>query len=668
MIILGINGSTNLVDENYLGIGEGVYHDSGAAIVKDGILVAAFEEERLNRIKHTNKMPLLAIDACLQSCGVTVDEVDIFAFGLSEKNLTQLLADDARLDIQTPAAARSYILELLEGRLKTRIAPEKLRLYEHHYAHAVTAYYPSPFESALVLTIDGAGGEFSGTVYSGSDGQLTLLRTFSLAQSLGHFYTAVTRLLGFSLFDEYKVMGLAPYGDAKTYQEFFKSFYTLLPEGNYTLYLDRLNWLGQICPKRSSHDPVTQQHKDVAAALQQMLEKIVFHIVTHFRKASGHAHLCLSGGVALNCTLNGKLVQSGLFDDVFVYPAASDCGLPAGSALAAWHEHDRNAVRSPLVSLFLGSGIGEENEISKKLELWRDVISVEKIDHPALRAAELLADNKVIGWVQGQSEFAPRALGHRSILADARPAENKERINAIVKKREGFRPFAPSVPEEYADEYFDLPANRKQFPYMMFVLPVREQYRAHLGAVTHIDGTARVQTVSRDQNPLYWQLITHFGRLTGTPVILNTSFNNNAEPIVDSVDDAIVSFLTTNLDFLVAGNYLVSKTGFSTAAIANFYFHLPAYMVVQDTIFQLANTYNEKVTSISAAVNTLLQKANGRITIAEAMRLENITEPGVLNEMMQLWEKRLIVIHPAPANITHAPGGENRKSFLPLQQ
>ncbi|MES1249976.1 MAG: carbamoyltransferase C-terminal domain-containing protein, partial [Chitinophaga rupis] len=579
MLILGINGSPNLVHENKFGIEESVCHDAAAALLVNGNLVSAMEEERLNRIKHTNKFPLMAVRACLKHHAVSIHEIDCFSFGSSEQTLDQMLSGHyENKGIAYPGAYR-FVQQLLEEQFNARIDVDKIELFEHHYVHAVTAFYPSGFEDALVLTIDGSGGEYSGTVYEGNGYDLGLLRTFSIEQSLGHFYLYITFLLGFGFFDEYKVMGLAPYGNAKTYQKFFEEFYTLLPDGNYELYTKKAALLKEIIP--SAALGFSQVHMDIAASLQDTLEKIVFHIVRHFKSLTGRSKLCMAGGVALNCTLNGKLLKSGLFKDVFVYPGANDSGLPVGSALAAYYKRCNNPKRSPFKNIYLGRELGYAETIVKELDQWKELIRFERVENIAKKAAELLAGDKVIGWVQGRSEFAPRALGNRSILADPRPAKNKKRINSMVKKREDFRPFAPSVLEEYEREYFELPDNASNLSYMTFILTVREQYRKELGAITHVDGTARVQTVSKKSNPEYWDLINYFREITGTAMVLNTSFNNNAEPIVDSTYDAIVSFLTTRLDFLIIGNYLIEKSEFFTDNLEQLHVSLPRHIALK---------------------------------------------------------------------------------------
>jgi carbamoyltransferase len=391
---------------------------------------------------------------------------------------------------------------------------------------------------------------------------------------------------------------------------------------------------------------------DIAASLQETLETIVFHIVTHFRDISGCSNLCLAGGVALNCTMNGKLINSGLFKDVFVYPAANDSGLPVGSALAAYFEYSKQAERKPLHTLYLGSRPGLKDSIQTEIDGWKGFIKYERVADFPRKAAEVLADDKVIGWVNGCSEFAPRALGNRSILADSRPERNKERINSIVKKREGFRPFAPSVQEEYAAEYFELPAGREEFSHMTFVLKVQEKYRRHLGAVTHVDGTARIHTVSKNENPAYWELIDSFRQITGTPVVLNTSFNNDVESIVDTVNNAIVCFLTTQLDYLFVEDFVISKVDFSIDCLETLRPSVPSYLLLRNPApekFEIANTFNKKTKGISPGLFHLLHKSNSSSTLGDILDNQQITvdeRKNMLNEVFRLWESRLIILTP----------------------
>jgi carbamoyltransferase len=665
MNIIGINGSMNLIHENRTGHEEHWQHDSGAALLNNGDIVAAFEEERLNRIKHTNKFPIQAIQSCLSYCGGDADQVDVFAISIAKKKLADDLSlRSTMLGIEF-SSPYQFIQFLFKQYLDINVSTEKIELFDHHYVHAVTAFYPSGYENALVLTIDASGDGLSGSVYLGKGNELEQLRTCSVEKSLGDFYTYVTLQLGFNHFDEYKVMGLAPYGDPAIHRTLFRQFYELLPEGDYIIYTDKMERLSKLNIKKPDGSNFDKTHMDIAASLQEALEEIVFHIVRHFKTVTASSRLCIAGGVGLNCTLNGKLINSGLFKDVFVYPACNDSGLPAGSALAAYFKRNTNPKKVPLKTLYLGREIGKSDEIKNELSKWSGVVSFEHFDDISVKAAELLADDKVIGWVQGRSEFAPRALGNRSILADPRPAKNKERINAIVKKRESFRPFAPSVMEEYVADYFQLPDNKTSFAHMIFTLMVKPEFKDKLGAVIHVDGSARVQTVASSDNMKYWRLIDHFRKLTEVPIVLNTSFNNNAEPIVDTVNDAIVCFLTTHLDYLIIDDYLVHKNGFNVELLSGLYPSFAPYIKMNkcewhsygpgygyNKDIKFSNTFNRKTYQLSDDLYQLLTKVNGTCSLKCLIsELPANEQASMLIKINELWEKRWIRLHPMPYHI-----------------
>jgi carbamoyltransferase len=451
---------------------------------------------------------------------------------------------------------------------------EKIRLVEHHVGHAMSAFGPSGFSDALIFTADGFGDGISGCVLEGRDGQLTSTRgTFSVEDSLGRFYSSVLRFLGYSPGDEYKAMGLAPYGDRSRYRHFFSALYTLLPDGafafttpNHEGMTERLAALGAA---RDPGDSFGRVHVDVAAALQEAFETIVFHIISHHRRQTGHRNLCLAGGTAQNSTSNGRLLASGLFERIYVQPAAHDAGIALGAALHLWASErpPERVLFSGPDHIYWGPELPDASDMAVTLRSWGEFIRFERCSDVFAATAALLAEGAIVGWIQGRSEFGPRALGNRSVLADPRRAENRDLVNNAVKLREQFRPFAPSVLEESAAEFFTLSPGQR-LPFMTFVTDVREDRRALLPAVTHVDGSARVQTVARADNERFWRLLHAFADLTGVPVLLNTSFNRDGEPIVDSLEDAIVCFLTGGLDILVAGDCIVRKRPIRPAAYA----------------------------------------------------------------------------------------------------
>jgi carbamoyltransferase len=391
-------------------------------------------------------------------------------------------------------------------------------------------------------------------------GELEALRSLSVPESLGLFYLSVIRYLGYDLFDEYKVMGLAPYGDPAVYREALQAAYKLLPEGRWSICEDRLVEALNAYPARRKGAPFTEQHQDLAAALQEALETLAFHLIGYFRETTGHRNLALAGGVSLNCTMTGKLLESGLFDGVFVQPASHDGGCALGAALYEWSRlNPIDLLDLHVEHVYWGSEVGPEDAILNELQRWERLVRTERMDDVISSTAKMLAGDAVVGWVQGRSEYGPRALGNRSILADPRPAANKDRINRMIKKRESYRPFAPSVLEEELHSIFEISDHADVLRFMGFTAQVRPELRASLGAITHVDGSARLQTVSRKTNPKYWELIDAFRQETGIPLLLNTSFNNNAEPIVDSVRDAVVCYLTTGLDMLIVDNFLITR-------------------------------------------------------------------------------------------------------------
>ena len=355
-------------------------------------------------------------------------------------------------------------------------------------------------------------------------------------QKLSTFYEAAARILGVSLAQDFIKVGLS------------------YPQG------DRLEKLDKLLPKRENPHTFSETDQDVARALQRSLETIVFHTLNHYRERTGAENLCLAGGVGLNCSMNGAILKRGLFKRMFVQPAGHDGGLSLGAALSVHHQSGQAVRRESLEHVFWGGDYGSGDEIEGVLKGWNALIEYERVDDPAEAGASLIEAGHVIGWIQGCSEFGPRALGNRSILADPRPAKNKDIINAMVKKREAYRPFAPAVLEERASEFFEIPKKTSTtFPYMVFVVDVKEQHRSSLGAITHVDGSTRIQTVSRPENERFWRLIEAFGRRTRIPILLNTSFNNNAEPIVETPLDGLVCFLTTELPYLIIGNWVIRK-------------------------------------------------------------------------------------------------------------
>jgi carbamoyltransferase len=651
MKLLGITGSLNLAHEN----SSGDMHDGAAALVIDGKVVAAIEEERLNRIKHTDKFPIHAIKFILHQQSIKLEDLDQICYYSIQNYYFQ-----GEESVLMAEKIREIFLEEFGVHLDSK----KLYFVHHHLAHAVSTFYMSGFSRGLVLTIDGTGDGISGMILNGEGKKLDRLESLSNDNSLGIYYLNVIYILGYKQFDEYKVMGLAPYGNPDTYRDLFRTFYKLLPEGRYEIDLKKVKKAYLLTPRRKKDEPFTQVHKDIAAALQESVEDIVMHVLRYYQKKYNHTKLCLSGGVAHNCTMNGKILYSGLFEDVFVHPASHDAGCAVGAALYRYHELSPQTPVFRLEHLYWGSSIGDNDFILNTLEYWQDFLNYEKVDNITGKTAQLLARGSVIGWVQGKSEFGPRALGNRSIVADPRPAAHKDIINAMVKKREAYRPFAPSILEEYAEEYYDIPFENPQnkFPYMIFVVKVKEGKQKILGAVTHVDGTARIQTVSRKTNERYWQLIDEFRKITGIPVVLNTSFNNNAEPIVDSVDDAIVCFLTTKLNYLVIGDYLIKKKEVDNRHRSRLAVTLPVHNVLTQTIryvspvkptkiYEIKNNFdNGYQSTVSHQAFSILSESGNGTALAELLKKKGFRDNGkdneIIDELIDLWTRRFIRLKP----------------------
>lgn len=672
MLTLGINGNFgNDTGDLLPGMADYYFHDASACLVRDGETVAAIEQERVNRIKKTTKFPSGAIWACLVEAGVSTDEVDAVGFYFDETftdhALNSWYVENARIPLRY---ARELIRDRLREDLGWDLADDKLFFTPHHVSHAESVLARSGQEESLVVVLDARGEEHSGTVFRGVGGELESLATYSIAESLGTFYESAINLVGYRFGDEYKVMGLAPYGDPSTYRELFDTFYALAPDGGYQLNpaAPEINLVAPtfleagVRPRRKG-EPLTQVHKDFAAGLQEMLETIVLHVLRHWRQVTGLSRLCFTGGVAHNSSLNGVIARSDLFDEVFIHPSAHDAGAGEGAALAAARR--LGAPRPPVARLrtaALGPSLGARDTVELGLKGWDGLVTIEQATDVVEHTAELLAAGDVVGWVQGRSEFGPRALGQRSILADPRPAENQTAINAMVKRRESFRPFAPSVTGEAAEEFFELDPARANLDFMSFVVPVRREHRATLGAVTHVDGTARVQVVDAEVLPTFHRLIEEFGRRTGTPVLLNTSFNNDAEPIVDSIDDAVTCFLTTGLDVLVVDDFVVRRRDRATSD-AGLDDLVVRFRPVTSLISDVRSTADGSTvpirrigldyatgpwSEISETAHAVLFHVDGTSTLGELCReaLGVTPDEALRAEIVTLWEQRLLVLLP----------------------
>lgn len=569
----------------------GYFHgvDPAACLLVDGKLVAYVEEERLVRVKHADGLfPIRSIEYCLQAGGLDLEDVDCFAYGWNAPSFsdgTMAAFYESANAVYPPndgtlAWQRRNLAWFHQENLTTRLRSElvrhfgagkipPLRFYPHHRSHAVTAYHLSPYDEALVLTVDGSGDEHTTVVWQGRGRELEPLWEAYIPNSLGWFYAAITEYLGFRAYDgEYKVMGLAAYGRPNSrFRERLAQVVSTGPAGfDFTVdpryihhgdhsysdrYTDELADLLEFAPRlgKASIEPA---HEDLAFEAQLLLEETVLRNVGHFQKETGLRRLCLAGGVALNVKMNSRLQRSGLFDEVFAFPIPSDSGSGIGAAVGIWQEESGRRA-APLRHVFLGPSFSDA-QIEETLELCG--VEHRTCADIATETARLLADGKVVGWYQGSLEGGPRALGARSILADPRDATSRDRVNGAIKFREYWRPFCPSMTEEAAQRYL---VDCHRAPYMITAFEASDTAVAEIPAVVHVDNTVRVQTVDGDASPRYRALLEAFERLTGVAVVLNTSFNVKGEAIVNTPRDALRTFWSTGLDALAIGRCLVEK-------------------------------------------------------------------------------------------------------------
>ena len=589
-----------------LGI-SGYYHDSAATLLVDGVIIAAAQEERFSREKNDERFPRNAIQYCLREGGINLKDIDAVAFyDKPIVKFTRML--DTFLAI-APLGIKnwfkvmpSWLSEKLNLRQTLRDELKDLKkscpilFTEHHIAHAASAFYPSPFDQAAILTIDGVGEWATTTIALGKENQIDMLQEIRFPHSLGLLYSAFTSYCGFKVNSgEYKLMGLAPYGKPKFANIIFNELLDLKMDGSFRLNMDYFSFLsGKYMTNskfnklfkysyRSPGADITSIHMDIAASIQHVINEAVLRLAKKAKDITNMENICLAGGVALNCVANGHLERSNIFKRIWIQPAAGDAGGSLGSALEVWNKEKKNKFQISYsrkfgkVDKMKGSLLGpdfSENHITQCLN--QNNATYIKYEHKEMlnKTASLLSKGLIIGWFQGRMEFGPRSLGNRSILADPRLPNIRSDINMRVKFRESFRPFAPSVLKEKVNEYFDI---RTESPYMLFVAPVTESQlienngdqlegldrlsalRSKIPSVTHVDGSARVQTVSEKNNPLFFKLIKRFEKITNCAVLLNTSFNVRGEPIVCTPDDAYKCFVNTAIDYLVIGNFILKR-------------------------------------------------------------------------------------------------------------
>lgn len=589
MNIIGFSGlhqSTVFKKQAYPGLSSREYRvaqgfDSAAALVTDEGIIAAAAEERFSREKTTGAFPVQAIRYCLEAGNLKPSQVDYVTHSFDYEPFKSFFVET---EFHQRQYEEVYSPDVQRRNLQTNF-PEcdwskKLVPVNHHMAHAASAFYPSGFPEALILISDGMGEIHGMTVAVGQGTDIKVLRQISAMHSLGILYGVFTLYLGFYFgVDEFKVMGLAPYGDPRKFYSQMMELVHLREDGTYTISIFSSNRTqlekethrgilqeleSRFGPAREPGVEIIQRHKDVAAALQAVLQTCQFHVLRHFKQKTGMDNLCLAGGVALNCSLNGLIKRSRQFKNMFIQPAAGDDGTALGAALYVQRINNSGFVPRRINAPLWGPDFSRE-DIARTLSTRNDCVAELVDDFPTLckQVAERLSLGQIIGLFQGRMEYGPRALGNRSILADPRDPTMRDKINALVKKREAFRPFAPVVTKEAAPRYFDIPEGEEDsYAHMLLVTQVRAPFRDQLPAITHVDGSARVQTVSRENYPRLWALLQAFEEVTGLPILLNTSFNIKGQPIVCTPEEALDTFLFARLDLLVLGDFLVSsRTG-----------------------------------------------------------------------------------------------------------
>ncbi|MBF0532868.1 MAG: carbamoyl transferase [Candidatus Omnitrophica bacterium] len=559
-------------------------HESSAALLKDGEIRWLIEEERLNRERHTWKFPKMAINYCLEKERIRFSDISNVAFfwkpideltgnihhllKFFPQSLNLINAGSAAKEIRL--LQRIFRKQTIGFTLQKEFGlkfPPAVQFYEHHLCHAASAFLVSPFQDSAILTIDGRGESTTTMMAVGHGKKIKKILELHVPHSLGHLYAAITSYLGFKpFFDEWKVMGMSAYGKA-TYVSLFEDIVKLLPNGEFRLDLSyfsfhthgQKHWISSkfiedFGPPRLADMPYEQRHFDIAYGLQKMIEKTGVHLANALYERTRLDSICLAGGVVLNCLMNKKIIEETPFKNFFFQPISNDAGTSMGAGLLAYHKTSKAATKQMFDSIYLGPEFSD-SEIEKVL--LKQGVKYQRSSDICKDTAAHIAQGKIVGWFQGRMEAGPRALGCRSIAADPTRLDMKDKINSLVKKREFFRPFAPSILEEKVDQYFIMPKQQLS-PYMILIGDVRPDKISVIPAVTHADHTARVHTVNRSANPIYWQLISEFEKITGVPVLLNTSFNEQ-EPIVCTPENAVNCFQRTAFDVLTIGNFIVQK-------------------------------------------------------------------------------------------------------------
>ena len=584
------------------------YHDSAATLLKNGKIIAAAQEERFTRKKHDSSYPYNAIEFVLKFSNLKLSEIDQIVFfekpflkferlletyvAFAPKGFTSF-SKAIPIWIKEKLFQKNYLFNQLKQHDRNYISDKNIFFSDHHLSHAASAFFPSPFNEAVVLTADGVGEWATTTVAIGKNNNLDIKKEIHFPHSIGLLYSAFTYYLGFKVNSgEYKLMGLAPYGKP-IFEDRIKKLLDIKDDGTFrldqnffnyatglTMTNERFHKLFNKEPRDPKKENLTEFHMDIAASIQKVTEEIMIKLVKSIREEYGIKNLCLAGGVALNCVVNGKILKEEIFDNIWIQPAAGDAGGSLGAAMALWHLEQGNQRSINLNDNMRGSFLGNEfsqEEIKKELKLVGANFQTLEYENLIEKTADLLSKEKVIGWFQGRMEFGPRALGNRSILGDPRSEKMQKKLNLKIKYRESFRPFAPSVLREDLTQWFDINVDS---PYMLLVAKVNKKKKIEMSneqkklfgleklyikkseipAVTHVDYSSRIQTVTKDNNKSYFDLITQFKKITGCPVLINTSFNIRGEPIVNTPTDAFNCFMGTDLDYLIIGNSILDKS------------------------------------------------------------------------------------------------------------
>lgn len=614
-------------------------HDTSAVLIDDKKIIAAVEQERFDRIKHSDSFPSDAIKYCLSFCNNDFSKIDYIAINYEEMTLDSMCRE---IHFQSQGnfpfiKFRDYFEYLCKQNGLSSIPLKKLVFVSHQLSHVNSAVYCTDFDNALCISLDARGDDLSGLICSYKNKELTILKKLPVEKSLGFFYLNTIWHIGFRQFEEYKVMGLAPFGNPAKFRNIFKRMIYTKENGEFEISPNCKQFLYTICPPRKRNEDIKTIHKDIAAALQEALENVIMNMVEYYAKEYNLNNLILSGGVAHNCAATGKIIQSKKFDKVFVQPAAHDAGTALGAAIESLK--DKSSF-SKMETAFLGPELCTDN-LEKIVNSSNGILKIEKKFNNTQELSEqvstYLADGKVFAICQGRSEFGPRALGNRSIVADSRFLKTKNKINIIIKNREEFRPFAPFIAEEKLNEYYIIDSKMTAFPYMNTIMPIKKSYVRKMQAVTNVDNTSRVQTVNQEQNPIIYNILKKFGEKTGIYALLNTSYNTDVEPIVQTLENAIQSFLLTEIDYLLVENYLIKKESSAVNFFIPHNYLIPPHVeliISKNKYFMRKTSFTSEIEISKEAFNFLINLISFDNT--EKLEITNITTK---EELLNLLKK-----------------------------